>query len=187
MPRSRRRGVAKLLQKRLSRSQRERLRRRYRPAQVRTMFVGESPPASGRFFYRGDSGLYRAMREAFQTINPSVGDESFLAHFQSSGCYFVDLCAEPVDRLDTESRRAECRAGEASLSRTIARLHPAMIVTVVRSSEGNVFNAAASADWNGRLMHLPYPGRWSHLKRDFVRALAPAIAGMAGAIDCGRA
>src|SRR3954451_16652 len=162
MPQGPRRGVVNLLQKRLSRGQRERLRRRYRPAQVRALFVGESPPTSGRFFYRGDSGLYRAMREAFQTVDAAMGDEPFLTHFQSLGCYLVDLCAEPVDRLDTKSRRAACRAGQASLSRTIARFHPAMIVTVVRSIEDDVLNAAASADWNGRMMHLPYPGRWSH-------------------------
>jgi len=31
---------------------RERLRKRYRPSPVRILFVGESPPASGRFFYQ---------------------------------------------------------------------------------------------------------------------------------------
>jgi hypothetical protein len=33
-------------------SARERLRRHYPPARVRILFVGESPPASGRFFYQ---------------------------------------------------------------------------------------------------------------------------------------
>jgi hypothetical protein len=44
---------------------RERLRRRYRPDGVRILFVGEAPPASGRFFYQADSGLYRAVRDTF--------------------------------------------------------------------------------------------------------------------------
>jgi hypothetical protein len=34
----------------LTRYQREILRRSFRPARVRVLFVGESPPASGRFF-----------------------------------------------------------------------------------------------------------------------------------------
>ena len=37
---------------------REHLRRRYRPAHVDLLFIGEAPPASGRFFYQADSGLY---------------------------------------------------------------------------------------------------------------------------------
>ena len=46
-------------------SAREGLRNRYCPDSVRILFVGKSPPASGRFFYQADSGLYRAVREAF--------------------------------------------------------------------------------------------------------------------------
>ena len=155
---------------------REQLRRRYRPDPVRVLLIGESPPASGRFFYRGDSGLYRAMREAFQFVDPSTSDESFLATFRDSGCYFVDLCPEPVDRLDTKSRRTACADSEASLSKTIARLHPVMIVTVVRSIEGNVFNAAARSNWHGVMIHLPYPGRWARLRSTFVETLAPIVA-----------
>ena len=49
-----------------ARRQRERLRQQFRPEAVRLLFIGESPPASGRFFYHGDSGLYRAIREVFQ-------------------------------------------------------------------------------------------------------------------------
>src|SRR4051812_24859212 len=94
----------------------ERLRRRFRPAKVRVLFVGESPPASGRFFYRGDSGLYRAMREAFATLDPSLGDTNFLQAFQERGFYLVDLCAGPVDDLDAKSRRAACLGSEARMT-----------------------------------------------------------------------
>ena len=156
--------------------QREYLRRRYRPEQVRLLFVGESPPASGRFFYRGDSGLYRAMRDTFQTVDPSMRDESFFATFRDAGCYLVDLCPEPIDRLDLKSRRAACRNAEASFSKAMARLRPSMVATLVRSIEGNVLSAASLANWQGTMIHLPYPGRWSHLKQSFVKTLAPVIA-----------
>jgi hypothetical protein len=158
--------------------QRERLRRRYRPAKVRLLFIGESPPASGRFFYRGDSGLYRAMREAFQIADASIGDEAFLTAFQAAGCYLIDLCPEPVDDLDSASRRAAHRQAEASASSAIARLRPSTIVTLLRSIEGIVANAAAGANWSGEVIHLPYPGRWSHHKGAFVRGVVPAICGL---------
>ncbi len=156
----------------------ERLRRTFQPARVRLLFVGESPPASGRFFYRRDSGLYRAMRDAFQRVDSSIGDDDFLAVFQSWGCYLIDLCPEPVDRLAPQARRAACQAGEGSLSRTIRHLQPAIIATVVRSIERDVAQAAARADWHGPLIRLPYPGRWSRYRDVFIDTLVPAIGGL---------
>jgi hypothetical protein len=158
-----------------SRRQQENLRRRFRPVRVRLLFAGESPPASGRFFYQGDSGLYRAMRDAFQIADRSITDAEFLATFQDLGCYFVDLCPEPVDHLPPELRRATCRASEASFARTIARFQPAMIATVVRSIEHSVTRAALQADWHGPFLQLPYPGRWSRYKEVFVDALIPTL------------
>jgi hypothetical protein len=157
------------------RRQRERLRRTFRPARLRLLFIGESPPASGRFFYRRNSGLYRAMSDAFRVIDPSINDENFLTAFQEAGCYLVDLCPEPVDQLDSKSRRSVCRAGEELLSGKIARLRPAMIATLLRSIEGNVTRAASHVDWHGPFIHLPYPGRWSRHKDTFVDTLAPTI------------
>jgi hypothetical protein len=154
---------------------RETLRRRFRPARLRLLFIGESPPASGRFFYRGDSGLYRAMRDAFRAIDASITDTNFLSIFQASGCYLIDLCPTPVDHLDAKSRRAACLASEALLSRTISRLQPTAIATVVRSIEDNVARAASRADWDGVFIHLPYPGRWSGHRAVFVDTLLPAI------------
>jgi hypothetical protein len=142
---------------------------------VRLLFIGESPPASGRFFYRGDSGLYRAMRDAFRTVDPSIRDENFLTAFQAWGYYLVDLCAEPVDRLDAKSRKAACRAAENLLARAIARLRPDGIATVVRSIEGNVARAALRAPWTGPVLHLPYPGRWYRNRDIFIEMLRPTL------------
>jgi hypothetical protein len=155
-----------------TRRQREILRRRFCPDHVRWLFIGESPPASGRFFYRGDSGLYRAMRDAFRTVEPSITDANFLDGFQASGCYLIDLCLEPVDHLDSQARRAVCLAGEVPLSRTIAQLQPQVIASVVRSIEDNLARAACQAQWHGQFIRLPYPGRWSHHRDVFMSLLA---------------
>ena len=72
-------------------SGRERLRKRYRPERVQILFVGESPPASGRFFYQADSGLYRAVKETFLTAIAPLAKNDFLDSFRSLGCYLVDL------------------------------------------------------------------------------------------------
>src|ERR1700722_17929413 len=90
---------------------RELLRAKYRPRCVKILFVGESPQASGRFFYHADSGLYRVVREAFVKAFPAMklGEEPFLESFRALGCYLVDLCGAPVDRFPRSERREICR------------------------------------------------------------------------------
>ncbi len=154
---------------------RERLRRSYRPAKVRLLFIGEAPPASGRFFYQRDSGLYRAIRDAFCSLDPAVTDEGFLDIFQKAGCYLIDACVKPVDHLDMRSRRAECLASEPFLSRRISLLQPGAIVILLRSIRSNVQRAAECAGWEGPMIELPYPGRWARHREAFLRILVPEL------------
>jgi hypothetical protein len=153
----------------------ERLRRSYRPARVRLLFVGESPPASGRFFYRRDSGLYRAIRDAFRMIDPSITDDTFLEIFQRAGCYLIDTCAAPVDHLGPNSRRAACLAGEPALARRIRHLEPDTIVTLLQSIRDNVRRAAGNARWRGPILDVPYPGGWVSHRKIFLERLAPHL------------
>jgi hypothetical protein len=154
---------------------RERLRRRYRPDRVRILFVGEAPPVSGRFFYHGDSGLYRALRDTFVTAFPSLPIDEFLEEFRALGCYLVDLCGEPVDHLARSARMSICCAGEARLARTIRALRPMVIVTLVRSIRVSVSRAQGMAGWAGLHLELPYPGRWKHHRVEFQRQLVPIL------------
>ena len=154
---------------------RERLRRLYRPSRIRILFVGESPPASGRFFYQADSGLYRAVRETFVHAFPPLKNTEFLDSFCAFGCYLIDLCGEPVDNMTPDTRRQVCRTGEKSLAQKIRALRPQAIVTVVRSIGANVKRAQGRAGWSGRHLELPYPGRWQLHRSRFRRLLVPFL------------
>ena len=156
----------------------------YRPHKVRMLFVGESPPASGRFFYHRDSGLYRALRDAFHLVDESIVDENFLAVFQTAGCYLIDACGLPVDRMEPAARRTTCLAGEALLSRRIRSLQPETIVTLVRSIRANVERAALRASWTGTLITVPYPGRWIQHRRVFLEVLVPHLKTLLGSNSC---
>jgi hypothetical protein len=167
-------------------SPQEVLRLKYRPAKVRILFVGESRPYSGRFFYERNSGLYRAVRDAFRIVEPTLGDDNFLAAFQDAGCYLIDLCRTPVDHLDRKSRERMCVRYEASLGRQIEALTPETIVTVVRSIRRNVDAAILRTAWKGDVVDLPYPGRWVRNRKEFInllvrelkrRARHPSLAG----------
>lgn len=140
--------------------------------------MGESPPASGRNFYHADSGLYRAMREAFVAADARFDTGDFLAAFRNAACYLIDLCPEPVDRLAAPDRRRACRTCEAQLAEAISRLRPEAIITLVRSIEANVARAIEKACWNGPALSLPYPGRWASHRSIFVSSLRVALPGL---------
>jgi hypothetical protein len=161
-----------------ARRRREALRRHYRPVDVRLLFIGEAPPRSGRFYQR-DSGLYKAVRDAFLFIDPSLSDETFLAAFQAAGCYLIDICPYPVDHLDSRSRRLARATGEASLCRNIRKLQPRAIVTLLRSIRENVDRSIFCAGWHGQLIDVPYPGRWVRHREIFLAALTPQLAAIA--------
>lgn len=154
---------------------RERLRRKYRPARVQLLFVGEAPPASGRFFYQADSGLYRAILEAFAIAFPTMPEGGFLESFRDLGCYLVDLCREPVDRLSKAQRRRTCLESEARLGTVLKRLRPRVVITVVRSVAPGVKRAQERAHWAGPHVELPYPGRWRHHRVAFLKALVRVL------------
>lgn len=158
-----------------TRSERERLRQSFRPPHIQLLFIGESPPASGRFFYSANSGLYRAMRMAFQLADPQVDNDNFLAVFQQRGCYLTDLSQEPIDHLQPGRRRALRKAGEKDLARQLKLFQPVMIAPVLRSIVSNVENAVLLAAWEGPMLQFPYPGRWSRHRDVFVEALVPVI------------
>lgn len=139
------------------------------------LFIGESPPASGRFFYSGNSGLYRAVRDVFHTVDPSINHETFLARFREYGCYLIDACTDPVDQLEPKARRAACMESETSLSQAIRQLQPEMIVSLVRSIRENVERAINMAHWQGPILHVPYPGRWVRHREIFSSDVLPYL------------
>jgi hypothetical protein len=127
--------------------------------------------ASGRFFYQADSGLYRAIRDTFFTMLPSLRSSEFLKSFRGLGCYLVDLCEMPVNRLAKDQRRRACADGEARLARTLKQYKPKILISVVCSIALNVRRSQQRANWSGTHLQLPYPGRWWRHRIAFERAL----------------
>ncbi len=154
---------------------RERLRESYQPERVRVLFVGEAPPASGAFFYRRDSGLYRALSTTFEEAFPRLRGRDFLAEFRGLGCFLVDLCGRPVDRLGPWERRKARRMGEARLAEIVRRLRPMAIVVLLRSIDENSARAERLAGWSGAHIVVPYPGRWVRWRARFREILVPTL------------
>jgi len=143
----------------------EELRREYRPAQIKLLFIGESPPAGGTFFYKGDSGLARYTRLAFQRAYglPDLAMADFLNSFKGAGCYLDDLCLEPVNRMGASDRRAAWKRAVDPMAKRLREYSPGLIVPILRSIETSVRQAAKRA---GIVDHmspaLRYPGMGYH-------------------------
>lgn len=138
------------------------LRERFRPTEVRVLFVGESSPAQGTHFYRANSNLYRATRSAFAQ---AFGDdtvptgEAFLRYFQDRGCWLVDLADAPVNKLSQTERRTAAAKGVRQLAKTIREAAPSHVVVVKRDITSYIAEAISLADSHAAVTALPFPVR----------------------------
>lgn len=140
----------------------ERLRRSYRPDDVRVLFIGESPPVRGTFFYRANSKLHDATRDALEAAIPALRrEDDFLAAFQRLGCYLDDLCLVPVNHLDLRDpkRLAERQRGVAPLARRIRPLQPKVVCIVMKGIVSVVHQATAKAGLDAEYEAIPFPAR----------------------------
>jgi hypothetical protein len=147
----------------------EKLRRRYLPSRVHVLFVGESPPAGGTFFYRGNSHLFRNTKEAFEAALQRRWDNAtdFLRFFQSSGFFLEDLCKQPMNRLGGSERHERCQASVSSLAERIRRHAPEHLVVTPKRIERYVVQAAGQAGHSMLPFVIPFPAMgWQVVYRD---------------------
>ena len=152
--------------------ERERTREQYRPQRLTLLFVGESPPARGGFFYFGSGIVFASTQRAFaQAFRRSfTNPEEFLRFFQSSGCYLDDLSHDAVDdRPKLERERALNGCIEAFAQR-LRGLKPESIVVFLKKIAPAVARAASLADIpSEKLAFFPFPG--NHHQNRYVAQL----------------
>ena len=135
----------------------ENLRANYQPDNIRVLFIGESPPASGKFFYCENSTLYYATKEAFN--NPS----NFLIKFQNRGFFIDDLVLFPINRFDDVKRKAVRLDHQDELAARLMKYQPVAVVTVMKGIKSHVDTAIELAGLSVINYALPFP--WSEQYR----------------------
>lgn len=154
----------------------EGLRQSFKPSRVRTLLIGESPPAGGTFFYCGNSHLYFNTKRAFEAVNCREyrSTSEFLTDFMDKGFYLDDLCREPVNNVLPNERRKARIAGVLPLSVRIETYNPDLVVCVMRSIARDVEEAALIACIEREnIVILPFPAQGHH--REFVEGLVKVI------------
>jgi len=129
----------------------ENVRNSYRPHRITTLFVGESAPHGGTFFYNQDSGLFREMRKAFQ------GKNRFLDDFKRNGFYLDDLVLEPVNQLESKHRISLCKQSVSSLAKRLKDYKPDAILILLMSIKPMVLSAMREAGLPYEPYCTPYP------------------------------
>lgn len=119
----------------------------YKPKEVRWLFVGESPPTNGTFFFKADSNLSRYTQEAFSIAFKLqfVDGRELLDFFKSLGCYLIDLCTHPINPLSRHERKRCRKACAASLPELMAEYSPQRIIVVMKGIAGYVKSAVKPA------------------------------------------
>jgi hypothetical protein len=137
----------------------EAIRRRFRPDKIRLLFIGESPPANGHFFYV-KSGMTTFTSRAFEKAHGVTFKNSsdFLEYFKACGCFLDDLSKTPVDNLPKLERERQLRENVNDLSQRIGESDPAVVVVILKKIEGYVREAVINCQCTPRLFVLPFPG-----------------------------
>ena len=124
-------------------AERERLRYSYLPNKIRLLFIAESPPASGGFFYNpktiGRDYLFAETMRGLglwpdhRVMLKDFDKRSLLKQFQSMGCFLIDSSHTSVDKLKNRERNSRVLRQIPRLLHEIERLKASRIVIVKKN------------------------------------------------------
>jgi len=152
----------------------EDLRNYYKPDVIEVLFVGESRPQGGTFFYKGDSNLFRETKKAFDGY---FGENIFtLEAFKRWNCWLYDICEDHVNGMDDKGREDEVIRNLPRLENCIKSENPKYIVVC---KKGAVIKAICTSSImnkyseNETIFFLPYPnyGRQKEYRTRLVKVL----------------
>ncbi len=135
----------------------EELRKSFHPDCITTLFVGESAPGSGRFFYSGNSSLFRGMKRVFGNR------ETFLEDFKKKGFYLDDLVLAPINKLERQERSRRREEAVPELAKRLVEYKPKAVVVVMRAILPKVRQAMRMAGISYEPFCVPHPafGNWT--------------------------
>lgn len=138
------------------------------------LFVGESAPAGGVFFYEETGQVHGQFRKA---LAPHIGDSpSFVEAFKQAGFYLDDLVLEPVNCLSRSERQAMHTASIASLAEPLKGYKPPRVVAFMKGIEAPVKAAITASGVPCELHVTPFPGNGPQGEFQLaMRAMLPSL------------
>ncbi len=146
----------------------EKLRHSFRPDKITVLFVGESAPAGGTYFYLGNSQVYRYLKRAFN------GDEKFLSEFKEKGYFLDDLVLEPINDKTRAARRRFHENAVSSLAERLTVYRPLAVISLLKFIEEPVRDAVLMAGLSQvPYFSVPFPGNGR--QKEFEQEIARII------------
>lgn len=141
----------------------KKIRKRYKPQEVKILFIGESPPKNGTFFYSHNSILFYAIFDAFKNrFGKSIpnGPKFLEEYFQKKGCYLIDIFDENGKKL--EDYKGDKNGVINELRTKIQQLNPKTIIGVLSNKKFKniVKKSVANSNINlpsEKIKFLPFP------------------------------
>ena len=160
-------------------------RNKYKPSNVSVLFIAESPPSSGGYFYSeetiGKDHLFRETMKALEfwpidrPMRRGVDKRSMLNKFRSLGFFLIDICESPVDRLSSRERRIATLEGSMTLPGRVEALRPDRILIVKKTVFTPAIQALSDTGFAPRVLNtepLPFPSHGNQKKyRTMLRRL----------------
>ena len=153
----------------------ENIRRSYRPNRITVLFVGESPPHGGTFFYCQNSRLFSYTVEAFRrAFRPDIREEQFLSMFMRAGCYLEDLSLAPINHLSKPERRKARSAAVGQFRKRAKAASPEAVVCLMKGIAKLVREAVNGAGFaTVPFEAVPFPAM-GH-EQEYVAELSPIL------------
>lgn len=152
-------------------------RNRYKPREIDVLFIAESPPSSGGYFYAeetiGKDHLFRETMRALELwhsrrpMRKGCDKRWMLNAFRSLGFFLIDTCEFPVDKLRPIERRISTSQGALTLPDRVDALCPGRIVIVKKTVFKPAIQALSGAGFGGRVLNaepLPFPSHGNQKK-----------------------
>jgi hypothetical protein len=159
-------------------------RDKYRPSSIDVLWIAESPPAGGGYFYfEVTSGRNHLFRETMKALgwwpldfpmHAGLDKSPYLKRFQEGRHFLIDLSPTPVNKLSPTERHAELRRNIIHISEEIETLRPAKILLIKR----NVFDILSPLLQSSKLTlnreFIPFPSHgWQAEYRQRIQQLIP--------------
>jgi hypothetical protein len=159
------------------------LRHRYEPKEVGLVIIGESPPASGKYFYdpegKPSEPLFAALMRQLG-LSPRTKEEG-LRDFQLAGWVLIDATYEPVNTLSRSSRNRVINRDYELLRDDLATLMPnrqspivLMKANVCRKLESGLAKDGFNVLNAGRILCFPSTGWQKKFQQEFSAVLKSA-------------
>jgi hypothetical protein len=140
---------------------------------VEVVFIAESPPVTGAYFYfleKPPGSLFRETMKALQIDGNDKREK--LIKFQWRGFFMLDVTYKPINNLKGKARMSAVKSELPRLVEDVRELQPNGIVIIKKPLFEPVKTALAAAGLGDRILHdapIPFPG--SGRQKEFREAI----------------